>query len=32
MIYETFLSPIKIKGKNKFDLACLAVDLTHKKR
>ena len=31
MIYETFLSPIKIKGKNKFDLACLAIDLTHKK-
>ena len=30
MIYETFLSPIKIKGKNKFDLACLAVDLTNK--
>ncbi len=31
MIYATFLSPIKIKGKKKFDLACLAVDLTHKK-
>ena len=31
IIFETFLSPIKIKGKNKFDLACLAVDLTHKK-
>ena len=31
LIYATFLSPIKIKGKNKFDLACLAVDLTHKK-
>jgi len=31
MIYETFLSPIKIKGKKKFDLACLAIDLTHKK-
>ena len=29
--YATFLSPIKIKGKKKFDLACLAVDLTHKK-
>lgn len=31
LIYATFLSPIKIKGKNKFDLACLAVDLTDKK-
>ena len=31
LIYATFLSPIKIKGKKKFDLACLAVDLTHKK-
>ena len=31
IIYETFLSPIKIKGKNKFDLACLAIDLTHRK-
>ncbi|MDC0313587.1 PAS domain S-box protein [Flavobacteriales bacterium] len=32
LIYATFLSPIKIKGKKKFDLACLAVDLTHKKQ
>jgi len=31
IIFETFLSPIKIKGKKKFDLACLAVDLTDKK-
>jgi two-component sensor histidine kinase len=31
LIYATFLSPIKIKGKKKFDLACLAVDLTYKK-
>jgi len=31
IILETFLSPIKIKGKKKFDIACLAVDLTDKK-
>ena len=31
MIFETFLSPIKIEGQNKFGIACLAVDLTYKK-
>lgn len=31
IVLETFLTPIKITGKNKFDVACLAVDLTDKK-
>lgn len=31
MLFETFLSPIKMKGYKKFELACLAVDLTDKK-
>lgn len=29
---ETFLSPIKVVGKNKYDLACLAIDITDKKK